>query len=274
MMSKAPLISILTVNLNNLEGLKKTMHSVFGQNWQEFEYIIIDGGSTDGSKEYIEFHNPKIDHWVSEPDKGIYNAMNKGIKMASGEYLLFLNSGDSICENDILLRVSEDLKSRLDIYYGDVLLVDKKKEKELLTFPGKLSFSFFCISTITHQAALIKKSLFENIFYYNENYKLVSDWEFFICAICKYNVRYYYLNIPVVEYDNTGLSSGMNYELMLKERKEVLTTQFPLFLEDYSELVKARQKFGSKRFRAFSKLETKPLTRKINSLLFKLFTNY
>ena len=85
------LISIITINYNNVVGLKRTMSSVFEQTYKNIEYIIIDGGSTDGSKAYLQDHNQNIDYWVSEPDKGVYNAMNKGIKIASGEYVLFLN---------------------------------------------------------------------------------------------------------------------------------------------------------------------------------------
>ena len=88
-MPKKPLISIITVNINDFNGLVRTMTSVFEQTYKEHEYIVIDGGSTDGSKEYIESHNDKIDFWISEQDSGIYNAMNKGIKAATGEYLLF-----------------------------------------------------------------------------------------------------------------------------------------------------------------------------------------
>jgi glycosyltransferase involved in cell wall biosynthesis len=91
-----PKLSIITINYNNLEGLQRTVESVVNQTWQEFEYIVIDGGSTDGSADFIESQSETIDYWVSEPDKGIYNAMNKGIAKASGEYLLFLNSGDHL----------------------------------------------------------------------------------------------------------------------------------------------------------------------------------
>ena len=87
-----PKLSIITINYNNLEGLKKTFESVFMQTYQDFEYIVIDGGSTDGSKEYIAENTDKINHWVSEPDKGVYHAMNKGIVKASGEYLLFIKT--------------------------------------------------------------------------------------------------------------------------------------------------------------------------------------
>ena len=92
-------LSIITINYNNLEGLKRTVESVINQTSKEFEYIVIDGGSNDGSGAYIESKSEHIDYWVSEPDKGIYNAMNKGIAKASGEYLLFLNSGDHLFSN-------------------------------------------------------------------------------------------------------------------------------------------------------------------------------
>ncbi len=87
-------LSIITVNLNNKDGLQKTIDSVISQTFKDFEWIVIDGGSTDGSKELIEKYSDYISYWVSEPDKGIYNAMNKGIKVAKGDYLEFLNSGD------------------------------------------------------------------------------------------------------------------------------------------------------------------------------------
>lgn len=268
------LISIISVNLNDLEGLKRTFNSVFNQSWQEFEFVVIDGSSTDGSKELIEKQGDKIDRWISEPDNGVYHAMNKGIRMASGKYLLFLNSGDSICNENVLFNVSEVLKSELDIYYGDVFLEGSAQEKELLTFPDELSFSFFCNSTITHQAVFIKSSLFEELSFYNENFKLVSDWEFLICALCKYNVSYFHMNFPVVNYNIEGMSGAKNEKLLYAEREMVLNTQFPLFMKDYTELIKVRQILESERFQAFKETETKPLARKINSLLFKLYSNF
>src|SRR5690606_3965772 len=126
-MAANPLISIITVNLNNLEGLKRTMASVFNQTYQNFEYLIIDGGSSDGSKEYIEANADKISYWVSEPDKGIYNGMNKGIKKARGEYLLFLNSGDHFVEQKVLEDNHHFLNDSPIIYF-DVLVRYKGDE--------------------------------------------------------------------------------------------------------------------------------------------------
>jgi glycosyltransferase involved in cell wall biosynthesis len=105
----SPKISIITINYNNREGLERTFDSVFSQNYTNFEYIVIDGASNDGSKELIDQFSDKITFWVSEPDKGIYNAMNKGIDQVNGEYVFFLNSGDVFLDSNSLEKVSEEL---------------------------------------------------------------------------------------------------------------------------------------------------------------------
>ena len=106
MLKMAPLISIITVNFNDKIGLERTLESVFSQNFRNFEYLVIDGGSNDGSKDLLEKNSEKINYWVSEPDKGIYNAMNKGISFAKGEYLIFLNSGDHL-KNENSLEIAQ-----------------------------------------------------------------------------------------------------------------------------------------------------------------------
>ena len=272
-MSKMPLISIITVNLNDLEGLKRTMKSVFEQTWTDFEYIVIDGGSTDGSKQLIEENKDRIDHWVSEQDSGIYSAMNKGIKMASGEYLLFLNSGDHFIEKNVLEFNQKSLK-RYDIIYFNLNMV-KEELGKTANYPKKLRFSYFVNDTLPHPATFIKNSLFSKVGHYDESLKIVSDWKFFIECICKYNCSYKKVENILTTYYLDGISSiKENEKIIFEERRKVLNENFPLFLEDYKELVEVRQKLNSKRMQAFSKLENKPLPRRINSLLFKLFTTY
>ena len=113
-------LSIITVNLNNLEGLKKTYESVVCQTFTDYEWLVIDGGSTDGSREFIEQHQDKFAYWCSESDKGIYNAMNKGIVRAKGEYLNFMNSGDYFVSDKTLAKVfSREIN--VDILYGYVI---------------------------------------------------------------------------------------------------------------------------------------------------------
>lgn len=263
-------LSIITINYNDREGLKNTMNSVFEQTFCDYEYIIIDGNSTDGSKELIEANESKINFWISEPDKGIYNAMNKGISQSNGEYLLFLNSGDTLFDKNVLQNLSKKTTNGVDIYYGNVNLVDNNEHEELRFFPEKLTFDFFLEKTITHQAAIIRKSLFDDIFYYNENFKLVSDWEFFICAICKFNKPYKQLNLTIANYGLDGISSDpIHKNLLLKERKTSLEKHFPLFLKDYNRLHQQTKLLKLNRFKILIELENSKIAQVFNSIVLK-----
>jgi glycosyltransferase involved in cell wall biosynthesis len=271
MISKVAIkISIISINFNNKEGLLKTMESVFNQTFQDYEYIVIDGGSTDGGKELIESNQHKINYWISEPDNGIYNAMNKGIKEAKGEYLFFLNSGDTFYNIDVLDDISNKITDNLDVFYGNVNVVDNKGKQELRFFPENLTFNFFLKQTITHQAAIIRKSLFDEVFLYNENFKLVSDWEFFICAICKLNKTYKKLNLTIVNYGLDGVSSdSIHKNLLLKERKKSLEKHFPLFLKDYNRLHKQTKLLKLNRFKILIELENSKIAQVFNSIILK-----
>ena len=134
-------VSIITVNYNNNEGLQKTFDSVFAQTYVDFDYLVIDGGSNDGSRELIESNKDKLAYWLSEKDRGIYDAMNKGIDNAKGEYLLFLNSGDYLYNKDVLREVAESGLDA-DIVYGDIIWDTDGVQSEN-RFPDKISFDFF-----------------------------------------------------------------------------------------------------------------------------------
>ena len=123
-------LSIITINYNNAIGLKKTIESLIEQSYQEYEYIVIDGGSDDGSKEVIWESLRYVSSWCSEKDTGVYNAMNKGIMRATGEYLLFLNSGDYLYDSTVLEDVTSTLSGE-DIIYGDLLYVENGVEREV-----------------------------------------------------------------------------------------------------------------------------------------------
>ena len=126
--------SIITINYNNKDGLEKTILSVINQTCQDFEYIIIDGGSTDGSVDVIKKYADRIDYWVSEPDKGIYNAMNKGIIKAKGEYLNFMNSGDCFYDNEVLSNVYQNGMCS-EMIVGKDYHFDEKTEKDFSSIP-------------------------------------------------------------------------------------------------------------------------------------------
>ncbi len=239
-------ISIITVNLNNNKGLKDTLQSIKNQSFKSYEHIIIDGGSIDDSKETILEYcqaNTHVTFWISEKDKGIYNAMNKGIFHTNGEYLLFLNSGDYL-EPEILSRISEQLIDE-DIIYGDLYFVSKKGERWLKRFnyhtlsaSAVLSPDFF----IPHPASFIRKSLFEKE-QYNEQYKIVSDWAFFIEKIILENRTTKHIPYAISNFSDGGVSSKEeNKKLINQEKEDVLHKLFPdKVLESINKLIHIEQ---------------------------------
>jgi glycosyltransferase involved in cell wall biosynthesis len=228
-MNKLRLFSIITINYNNLSGLQKTLESVVSQTYRNIQYIVIDGGSTDGSKEYIQEKNEFIDYWVSESDNGIYHAMNKGIKIAIGEYCLFLNSGDYLVDSEVLDQVINK-KLDADIIYGNLL---KGNNNDYFLDKGisssELTFLQLYNSTINHPASFIKTSLFRNFGLYKEDFKIVSDWEFFFRVIIFHNVQVKYIDVNISYFDLAGISSKQ-LDLIKKERYEVIKSYFPELL--------------------------------------------
>ena len=240
-------LSIITVNYNNRIGLQKTFESVLDQTYNNFEFIVIDGGSSDGSKEVIESNQKKIAYWVSEKDRGIYHAMNKGIEKAKGRYLLFLNSGDYLCDASVLSTAfAKELTQ--DIVYGDIIW-DTDGVKTENKFPSTVTFEYFTQLSLPHQASFIRKSLFESIGLYDENHRIISDWIFFVLAICKYNCSYQHIDLFISVCGRDGLSCEPgNWEIIVADRKKELQKYFPAFIPDYEAMYLLRdqlQKMGS-----------------------------
>lgn len=252
-------ISIITINYNDKEGLLKTIQSVRSQTWQEFEFLVIDGDSTDGGKEVLAQYDGQIDYWISEPDSGVYNAMNKGIRAATGDYVLFMNSGDLFYNNDVLKNAMALMTGDYGIYYGDVI-VKKPHSERHKTYPDELTFSFFYTGALCHQATFIKRQLFYDHFFYNEDYRIYSDGEFFIYTICKIGVPYKHLDLTIAIYDFTGISSTPKYEkLHEEERMKSIRKFFPQFAEDYKVL----SKLNAKRTKQLFHIEKFPIAWKI-----------
>lgn len=218
-------LSIITVNLNNKDGLPKTIDSVISQTFKDFEWIVIDGGSTDGSKELIEKYSDHISYWVSEPDNGIYNAMNKGIKASKGEYLLFLNSGDIINESTTLEDVF-NLYPEDDIVTGQVINIDTQK---LLRVYNKSLFMQLYNNTLNHQGTFIKRSLFKDRLY-DETLRIVSDWKFWLQTIIWGNASTKVIDVIVSQQEMNGISNGKN-PLLKEEREKVKKEFFPPLLQ-------------------------------------------
>ena len=232
-----PKLSIITVNYNNLIGLKKTIDSVFKQTFSDYEYIIIDGGSIDGGKEYIEEHASKFVYWVCEKDNGVYEAMNKGIKHANGDYLLFLNSGDCFFDSETLSKLFSYPFDE-DIVYGDVVWekFDESDTQMHQHFPDKISFEYFTKNSLPHQSSLIKKKLFDTVGLYDEKCRIAADWAFFIVAIYKYNCSYLHIDIPVSICGRDGIScSPENQHQISMERAFILNTHFSSFIAELND---------------------------------------
>lgn len=228
-------LSIITVNRNNAGDLKKTIGSVIAQTYDSFEFIVIDGASTDDSVDIIKEYAGRLSYWVSEPDKGTYQAMNKGILASVGEYCLFLNSGDYLIDNKVLERIfSQNFTA--DIVSGDILKIRSNKKFRRVCSPESVSLHKLCIHSLPHQGTLIRRSLFDEIGYYTESYKIVSDWEFFLKALVIYEKSYLHIDMDFSYFKIGGISSTKeNYQLAREESYDCLKRNFPKFVEDLME---------------------------------------
>ena len=257
-------ITIITINYNNLEGLKKTVKSVVNQTWKEFEYIVIDGSSTDGSPDFIDSQSKNIDYWISEPDKGIYNAMNKGIAKASGDYLLFLNSGDHLYDDKVLAKIVSHLTS-YDLVCFDMQVLGREKPS-IFSAPDAVRFSDLCFDFLPHPTTFVKKELFVTVGLYDESFAIISDWKFFILALFKYNCSYKKINETLSTFYADGISSAGNHS---RERRQVLGDNFSGYVLDFDELALHRKWAKTNRFKILSELEKSTLGKKAASLFLR-----
>ncbi|MFL5753386.1 MAG: glycosyltransferase family 2 protein [Bacteroidia bacterium] len=240
--SEMPKISIITINYNDKTGLEKTIASVLEQTFSDMEYIVIDGGSTDGSVDVIRRHEGRIAHWTSEKDSGIFNAQNKGGSLATGEYLLFLNSGDLLADKDVLAAFAPQLQAH-DLVYGD-LVVDNGRGRERNDMPDQLSVYFFMIASLAHPSTFISTTLFKKLNGYREELRIVSDFEFFLRAVLVNGASYFHVPLPVAVFNTNGISSDpKNEERQKWERKQSwemnFSTPVVFAFEEYTKLLRS-----------------------------------
>lgn len=224
-------LTIITINFNNAKGLRRTIESVVNQTSKDYEFIVIDGGSTDGSVEVLKDYSDRISFWVSEPDKGIYNAMNKGIFLAKGEYCNFMNSGDIFYADDVLESVASYDKKE-DIVSGDIFY----KGQGIWKNPDRLTMKLFYKHALYHQACFIKSSLLKTN-PYDETLKIASDWKWFVEQLVFGGASYAHIPVTVTLYEGGGISES-NATLGRKECDKVWRQLLPsTILDDYEDFV-------------------------------------
>ena len=268
-------LSIITINLNNAEGLRKTIVSVVFQTFTDYEFIVIDGGSTDGSVDVIKQYADRITYWVSEPDRGIYHAMNKGIMQANGEYCQFLNSGDWIIEAHGLQHVFEQNPVE------DIVYCNAQIGENIEAYDSRMTLLHFWKGLqLSHQASFVKKVLFSTYGLYNEEHKIVSDWEFFLRTMIIEQCSYRHIPFLLIYFDPDGISSDFaDIDMRDKEGEKVIKDNMPMLYDVYLEFASLRKEanylrnelnyYGaSKIIRLIKKIQLSGFYKKIRNLSF------
>lgn len=274
-------LSIITINYNNASGMRKTLASVAAQTYQNIEHIIVDGGSIDGSVDVIKEYVRNVERmnelksegiqvvWSSEPDKGIYSAMNKGIRKATGDYIQILNSGDILAAPDVTERMMAVLSDYdyPDLLYGNA--VDIYDGKRISSHGPDIEYSLRQLynGTYPHDSSFFRRELFSGDRYglYDESLKIVSDWKWYLQAIGLGDVKPIYVDVDVSLFDVTGISST-NSELDKKERQKVLKDVLPpAIYSDYEQYA-----FPMSQYKRLKRHHLWGMTHFIERVLFKL----
>lgn len=217
-----PKINIVTVVFNGIKTLEQTILSVVNQTYENIEYIIIDGGSTDGTVDLIRKYEDRIAYWVSEPDNGIYDAMNKGINKSSGDYIYFLGADDFLCDSSIIENVSKVLcnNTKIDLLSGSVWVLDRQFNLQIAYSNKFFLDDIYKGYRIPHQGLFIRSSLLKK-HYFNCNYKIVADYDLFLKLYFDKSIRFQFIDEKIAFYANDGVSST-SIKKRVKEDIEVM----------------------------------------------------
>ncbi|MCW3079614.1 glycosyltransferase family 2 protein [Segetibacter sp.] len=237
MLQELPKISVITVCLNAEKVIGKTIKSVLGQSYSNLEYIVIDGGSADETKEIVRTFGGKINCFVSEKDSGIYDAMNKGIRNATGDLLIFLNAGDYYISSNVLsYAISKMRLNRADVFFARFIWEDISRHDIVLSDHASTQFDWdLKRSNFPHPATFYKRTIFDRIGDFNVTYKILGDYEWNTKALIKHRIAFQYINIIIAFFSTDGMSNdNRNKKLIEAETNKIANQYFqPLWLFDF-----------------------------------------
>lgn len=216
--TEAPFFSIITITLNSVKTLNRTIESVNEQSFQDFEYIIVDGSSTDGTLEIIKSHADEITKWISEPDDGISSAFNKGIDLARGEYIIFVNSDDWLELNALEIAYNSLSLNKTDILYGQLKYWDGDELINVKSGNHRSLLNGLRGMTIPHPCCFVSRKLFSEIGNFNTSYTYAMDYQFFLRA-SKYEASFQKIDIPISNFSSGGMTSSGRLKGLLEERR-------------------------------------------------------
>lgn len=227
-MTKNPLISIITIVYNNKEGFEITAKSIVSQSaLDKAEWIIIDADSKDGTKNILERYKKYTTYTVSEPDKGRYDGMNKGIAVAKGEYTIFMNAGDAFNNESVIEKIiNEPLFGKVDYIAGNTYTVTSNKVTGKCTSPASITARFFFLDTLCHQSTFIRTKRLQEFGGYDINYKITADAKFFYEDIVLRNAKYGKTDIFISRYDVNGISS-IEQNAVQQEKTRFISNSIP-----------------------------------------------
>lgn len=248
-------VSIITISFNSVKTIEDTINSVLSQTYQGIEYIIIDGSSNDGTKEIIGTFKNGISKFISEPDKGLYDAINKGIQIATGDIVGILHSDDFFYNNMVIEKIVKAFdENEIDAVIGDVQFVDPVKTSKVVRYYSSKKFTpekFRFGVMPAHPSFYVRRKLFENFGSYKTDYKIAADFELALRFLLIHRIRYKYLQMPFVSMRRGGVSNEsigsnitLNKEIARACRENGISTNYFLIYSKY--LTKIFQFFGKK----------------------------
>jgi glycosyltransferase involved in cell wall biosynthesis len=247
-------LSIVTINRNNSIGLEKTLTSIFEQSYAAIELIIIDGASTDGSVNVINEKMSNIDSCIqvsaiSEQDSGIYNAMNKGLANATGDYIFFLNSGDTLVNNRVVENVFSLIDAE-DVVYGNICLNIAGRLKIVKSNPEINFFERYQHDVPPQPATFIKTEKIRQIGGFDESYRIVSDVALIMKLFSNKNLKYRFVDMPITIFDLNGVSSKSENEVLVRnERRHLILSNYPSYIDDFENIYRQNESIFIRKFK-------------------------